>query len=144
MRSDSISNGRFGDGATVTMEQFDGKFAVLLLVRPVFYTRIIYTRMILESLPFKQPVDLECSATTISKQGALFEGDKQAWLTVFGAFFSMFAAWGQVNAFGTFQDWYSENQLHELSPSTISWIGSLQLCVLFLAVRFVRSCPDAL
>jgi len=59
---------------------------------------------------------------------------KQAWLTVFGAFFAMFATWGQASAFGTFQDWYTENQLRDFSPSEISWIGSVQLGVLFLAV----------
>jgi hypothetical protein len=74
---------------------------------------------------------------TQPSQELSFETRIQALLTVFGAFLSMFAAWGQVNAFGTFQAWYTENQLHNFSPSAISWIGSLQLCLLFLAVRFV-------
>lgn len=34
-------------------------------------------------------------------------------------------------AFGTFQSWYSGNQLSSMSSFNISWIGSLQLCVFF-------------
>ncbi|EGO23354.1 hypothetical protein SERLADRAFT_469179, partial [Serpula lacrymans var. lacrymans S7.9] len=36
-----------------------------------------------------------------------------------------------MNAFGTFQSWYSDHQLSQFSAFTISWIGSLQLWVFF-------------
>ena len=70
------------------------------------------------------------------------EGDTKAWLTVLGAFLALFSGFGQMNAFGTFQTWYMDHQLHDLSPSTISWIGSLQLWVFFFSVRifiFIRN-----
>lgn len=62
------------------------------------------------------------------------DGGWQAWLTVLGAFLALFCTFGQLSAFGTFQSWYEEHQLASMSPSTISWIGSLQLWVFFFSV----------
>ena len=62
------------------------------------------------------------------------DGGTEAWLTVFGSFLAMFCSFGQLNSFGTFQEFYGENQLQNLSPSTIAWIGSLQLWVFFFSV----------
>ena len=67
------------------------------------------------------------------------DGGPRGWLTVFGAFLALFCTFGQLNSFGTFQTWYAEHQLHHLAPSTISWIGSLQLWVFFFAVRGARA-----
>ncbi|KAF9465811.1 MFS general substrate transporter [Collybia nuda] len=61
------------------------------------------------------------------------EGGFKAYLTVFGAFIALFCTFGQMNSFGTYQTWYSDHQLHNLPPSTISWIGSLQLWVFFFS-----------
>ncbi|KAJ4482582.1 major facilitator superfamily domain-containing protein [Lentinula aciculospora] len=61
------------------------------------------------------------------------EGGAKAYLTIFGAFLALFCTFGQMNAFGTFQAWYSTHQLHSLDASTISWIGSLQLWVFFFS-----------
>jgi hypothetical protein len=58
----------------------------------------------------------------------------RAWFTVLGAFICLFGTFGQMNAFGSFQSWYTHHQLQHLSPSTISWIGSLQLWVFFFSV----------
>jgi hypothetical protein len=58
----------------------------------------------------------------------------RAWLTILGAFLALFCTFGQINAFGTLESWYAHHQLQHLSPSTISWIGSLQLWVFFFAV----------
>lgn len=63
------------------------------------------------------------------------EGGLAAWLTVFGAFLALFCSFGQMNAFGTFQSWYTTHQLHDLHPSTVAWIGSVQLWVFFFSVR---------
>jgi hypothetical protein len=56
-------------------------------------------------------------------------------LTVLGAFLALFCTFGQMNSFGTYHSWYSRHQLHGLSPSKISWIGSLQLWFFFFTVR---------
>ncbi|KAJ7162664.1 MFS general substrate transporter [Mycena crocata] len=61
------------------------------------------------------------------------EGTTQGYLAVFGAFMALFCTFGQMNAFGTFQTWYAEHQLSALPPSTIAWIGSLQLWVFFFS-----------
>ncbi|KAF8073375.1 major facilitator superfamily domain-containing protein [Lyophyllum atratum] len=61
------------------------------------------------------------------------EGGFRAYLTVVGAFLALFCTFGQMNSFGTYHAWYLENQLQDLTPSTISWIGSLQLWVFFFS-----------
>ena len=72
----------------------------------------------------------------------LTEGDFRGWLTVFGASLALFCSFGQLNAFGTFQTWYADHQLQHLPPSTIAWIGSLQLFVFFFSVstHFKSAC----
>ncbi|EGO18722.1 hypothetical protein SERLADRAFT_480402 [Serpula lacrymans var. lacrymans S7.9] len=71
------------------------------------------------------------------------EGGVRGYLTIFGAFLSLFAAFGQSIAFGSFQLWYAVNQLSSYSASDISWIGSLQLWVFFFSGSFVGRLFDA-
>ncbi|KAL7786644.1 major facilitator superfamily domain-containing protein [Trichoderma ceciliae] len=59
------------------------------------------------------------------------DGGFRAWLVVVGGFLDFAIAFGLVNSFGTFQARY-ENEWTWLSTSTITWIGSVQLFVLFL------------
>ncbi|KAG1739447.1 MFS general substrate transporter [Suillus paluster] len=59
------------------------------------------------------------------------DGGWSGWLVVFGAFLALFCSFGQMNAFGTYQSWYSDHQLSNHSQFSISWIGSLQLCTFF-------------
>ncbi|KAJ7222828.1 MFS general substrate transporter [Mycena haematopus] len=61
------------------------------------------------------------------------EGCRKGYLTIFGAFMALFCTFGQMNAFGTLRTWYAEHQLSHLEPSTIAWIGSLQLWVFFFS-----------
>lgn len=65
------------------------------------------------------------------------EGGWPAWFTVAGSFLALVCTFGQLTSFGTFQAWYSEHQLQSLPPSTISWIGSMQLWVFFFSVSAV-------
>jgi hypothetical protein len=62
------------------------------------------------------------------------EGGLAGWMTVLGAFFALFASFGQSNAFGSYQAFYAQNQLSAYSASDISWIGSLQLWTYFASV----------
>ncbi|KAH9849483.1 MFS general substrate transporter [Lenzites betulinus] len=71
------------------------------------------------------------------------DGGLQAWLTVLGAFLALFCTFGQLNSFGTFQTWYAEHQLRHLPPSTIAWIGSLQLWIFFFSGGFIGRIFDA-
>jgi hypothetical protein len=60
-------------------------------------------------------------------------GGLQAWLQVAGAFFLFFNSWGVVNTFGVFQSYYKTTLIPHVSASTISWIGTTQGFLLFLA-----------
>ncbi|KAJ5172685.1 hypothetical protein N7492_005278 [Penicillium capsulatum] len=53
-------------------------------------------------------------------------GGLVAWLQVAGAFFLFFNSWGIVNTFGVFQSYYEDTLLPDSSPSSISWIGTVQ------------------
>ncbi|KAG2130784.1 MFS general substrate transporter [Suillus bovinus] len=59
------------------------------------------------------------------------EGGWAGWLAVFGAFLALFCSFGHMNAFGTYQSWYSNHQLSSHSQFSISWVGSLQLWTFF-------------
>jgi hypothetical protein len=67
------------------------------------------------------------------------EGGLAGWTTVFGAFWGLFATFGQLNASGSYQAYYVQHQLSKYTPADVSWIGSIQLWVFFFSVnRFVH------
>jgi hypothetical protein len=72
------------------------------------------------------------------------EGGIAGWATVFGAFWGLFATFGQLNAFGSYQAYYIQHQLSHYSPSDVSWIGSIQLWVFFFSVRRDSACDPGL
>ncbi|EAW12156.1 putative MFS monocarboxylate transporter [Aspergillus clavatus NRRL 1] len=59
-------------------------------------------------------------------------GGMVAWLQVVGAFFLFFNSWGVVNTFGVYQTYYETTLLAGHSPSSISWIGTVQGFLLFV------------
>ncbi|KAF2674511.1 MFS transporter, MCP family, solute carrier family 16, member 10 [Microthyrium microscopicum] len=69
------------------------------------------------------------------------DGGWKAWLQVFCAWLAIMNTWGFVNSFGAFQTYYSE--ILPQSPSTISWIGSIQACLMFLLGIFSGRALDA-
>ncbi|KAL6302045.1 MFS general substrate transporter [Sparassis latifolia] len=73
----------------------------------------------------------------------LVQGGIRGYLTVLGAFSALFATFGQITSFGSFQLWYLEHQLSNYSPSDISWIGSLQLWVFFFSGGIIGRLFDA-
>ncbi|KAJ8102477.1 major facilitator superfamily domain-containing protein [Lipomyces tetrasporus] len=52
------------------------------------------------------------------------------WLAALGGFCAQFCSFGYMNVIGLFQTYYETHQLVDLSPSTISWIGSIQTFIL--------------
>lgn len=62
------------------------------------------------------------------------DGGILAWTQIFCAWLAILNTWGFVNSFGAFQPYY-ETILPE-SSSTISWIGSVQACILFSLSTF--------
>ena len=57
------------------------------------------------------------------------DGGLQAWNQVLVAHLVVFNTWGYINSFGVFQTYYV--QTIGRSPSDISWIGSIQVFLLF-------------
>ena len=56
---------------------------------------------------------------------------RTAWLHALAAVLVVGNCWGIGNAFGLFQAYYTQKYLLGTSPSTIAWIGSTQLCLVF-------------
>ncbi|KAJ7650895.1 MFS general substrate transporter [Roridomyces roridus] len=59
------------------------------------------------------------------------DGGFQAWATVAGSFLLMFCGLGYSTSFGVYQDFYVREYLLHSSPSAISWIGSINLVIIF-------------
>jgi MFS family permease len=60
------------------------------------------------------------------------DGGKDAYLCLLGGFCCLFCSFGWLNCLGVFQSYYQLNQLRDYSPSTIAWIASLEIFVMFL------------
>ncbi|KAI0111251.1 MFS general substrate transporter [Nemania sp. FL0031] len=69
------------------------------------------------------------------------DGGIVAWTQVAMGHLVIFNTWGFVNSFGVFQSYYT-GALHE-SRSTISWIGSVQIFLLFAIGAFSGRALDA-
>ncbi|KAI4265835.1 MAG: hypothetical protein LQ337_008933, partial [Flavoplaca oasis] len=65
-----------------------------------------------------------------------------AWLQVLAGFFVVMNAQGLNQSYGVFQAYYETVLLRTQSPSTIAWIGSLQIFLLFFMSIFVSTQMD--
>ncbi|PIL34862.1 MFS general substrate transporter [Ganoderma sinense ZZ0214-1] len=86
--------------------------------------------------------------SSVAEDGSTFENPAitdrglKAWLCVFGGALMLFCS-GQITAFGIFETYYAQHQLRGVSSSTISWIGSLQLWVLYFSGSILGRIFDA-
>ncbi|KAI7764985.1 hypothetical protein ACKAV7_012851 [Fusarium commune] len=85
--------------------------------------------------------DEEIQACTTDDPGEPPDGGLQAWLQVVTGHLVAFNSWGYLISFGIFQPYY-ESQF-SLPPSTISWIGSLEVCLIFFIGTFSGRAFDA-
>lgn len=69
------------------------------------------------------------------------DGGLQAWVQVFCMHLTCFNSWGMSNSFGVFQQFYTETLPQ--TPSDISWIGGVQVALLFFVGIFVGRLTDA-
>jgi MFS family permease len=60
------------------------------------------------------------------------DGGPRAWLQVVGSFLVFGNLWGFTFAFGSFQTYYEITYLPDVSPSTISWIGTVSTYLLIV------------
>lgn len=66
------------------------------------------------------------------------------WVQVAGSFCLMFASWGSVMSYGSFQQYYKSTPITgETSSSTIAWIGSLQVFLLMLGGALTGTLYDS-
>ncbi|KIW03254.1 uncharacterized protein PV09_05475 [Verruconis gallopava] len=78
---------------------------------------------------------------SIKDPGPPPDGGFRAWLQCFCGWLAICNTWGFALSFGAFQTYFAET-LPE-SPSTISWIGSTQACLIFLVGAFSGRALDA-
>jgi MFS family permease len=81
------------------------------------------------------------SAQSLRDPGPPPDGGAAAWIQVFCVHLTIFNTFGFFTAFGVFQTYY-ENTLG-IEPSTISWIGSIQVFLLFGIGTFTGRATDA-
>ncbi|KAH9807029.1 putative transporter MCH4, partial [Teratosphaeria destructans] len=71
------------------------------------------------------------------------DGGVTAWIQVLCGFIMFWHAWGLVNSYGVFQQYYSTVLLPTESDSNLSWIGSLQGAALACTTIFAGPLFDA-
>ncbi|KIW02236.1 uncharacterized protein PV09_06389 [Verruconis gallopava] len=81
------------------------------------------------------------SASSYVDPGPPPDGGLRAWLIAVAGLCVIFNSWGYIQTFGVFQTYYVTS-LSE-SPSTISWIGSIQIFLLFFVGPFSGRATDA-
>ncbi|RAL01413.1 putative MFS monocarboxylate transporter [Aspergillus ibericus CBS 121593] len=60
------------------------------------------------------------------------EGGLEGWLSVLAGFCVFVNSWGLISCYGAFQEFYQTVLLPDESPSTISWIGSIQATLIVM------------
>jgi hypothetical protein len=80
---------------------------------------------------------------SVNNVNSIPNGGLRAWLQVAGSFFLFFNSWGIINTFGVYQTYYESAILAAETPSTISWIGSVQAFLLMLVGALTGPVYDA-
>jgi peptide chain release factor 1 len=100
----------------------------------------------LESQPKQEPIhpeDLIARISTIDRayQASPPDGGLRAWCQVLAGHLTVFNTWGYLISFGIFQPYYV--QMLSIDSSAIAWIGSVQICLVFLVGTFAGRAFDA-
>lgn len=83
------------------------------------------------------------NAATTSTDTEPKEGGLRAWLTVLGSALVYFASFGFMNSFGYFQGFYETEYLRTYSSSTIAFIGTLQISLMYFVGPIVGALFDS-
>ncbi|KAK9387146.1 hypothetical protein V1515DRAFT_580204 [Lipomyces mesembrius] len=81
---------------------------------------------------------------TVLEPHELYRPDtgRKAWLCVFGAGCGIFCSFGYVNVIGVFEEYYISHQLKDYTASQVSWITSLETCLVVFFGVFVGRLYD--
>ncbi|KZT61347.1 MFS general substrate transporter [Calocera cornea HHB12733] len=71
------------------------------------------------------------SSGAVQEVHVIPEGGFKAWSTVVGAWLVMMSTFGYIASFGVFQALYVEDLLSNYTASDISWIGGVQILLMF-------------
>lgn len=71
------------------------------------------------------------------------DGGSKAWLCALGGFCCLFSSFGWISCIGVFQDYYQDHQLSNYSSSTVAWIPSLEIFMMFLGGPIVGKAFDS-
>ncbi|RPA76179.1 MFS general substrate transporter [Ascobolus immersus RN42] len=90
------------------------------------------------------PEKLSRTTTAVSASAASSfpDGGRAAWTVVFGGWCCVFVSFGWTVCIGSFQTHYQTNQLSEYPPSTISWIPSTEVAMMFFAASICGTIFD--
>ncbi|QIW96077.1 hypothetical protein AMS68_001595 [Peltaster fructicola] len=98
----------------------------------------------------KKPPPSNALTSTLSRRSATSsrkdpgpppDGGRAAWTQAAMAHLTVFSTWGWITSYGVFQSYY-QNTLG-LEPSAISWLGSVQIFLLFFLGAFTGRALDA-
>ena len=81
------------------------------------------------------------SHTSTADPGPPPDGGRGAWTQAFVGHIIVLNTWGYINSFGVFQTYYVAALNHP--PSDISWVGSVQIFLLFFVGTFSGRLTDA-
>lgn len=89
------------------------------------------------------PEDVIARISTIDRayQASPPDGGLRAWCQVLAGHLIVFNTWGYLISFGIFQPQYAK--MLSMEPSAIAWIGSVQICLVFLVGTFAGRAFDA-
>lgn len=142
---DGLENGPCDTTATtMTKNSIDEKYSTSGAPRPLDDANSLEKTKTAGELPSDE-LEKQITQFSIHHPKAYPDGGLTAWLCVVGGFFATFSSFGKfcrtmkcpdandngsgfLNCIGLFQVYYEQHQLSAYTPSTISWISSLQTC----------------
>ncbi|KAJ5495916.1 hypothetical protein N7539_001032 [Penicillium diatomitis] len=72
------------------------------------------------------PLGLPPPSVQLDDHESMIDGGTVAWMNVLAGFCVFVNSWGVLTTFGAFQEYYQTELLTDQSPSSISWVGSVQ------------------
>lgn len=95
----------------------------------------------LDALNFTPPTYRVATSGPESEPGPPPDGGRQAWTQVLMGHLVLINSWGYLTSFGIFQSYYTTSL--GATPSAISWIGSVQIFLVYLIGTFSGRALDA-